>query len=136
MFSHIWPKLLTLLMRMFSRRQGAKLDLGATLGKHPNLLYAGLKLIEVVAFSGLEEFNLHRWMFVFDYFGLQLPLVRPAPQLRQQLDSLGLPVEEQAAELPSPFEFRPFLSHQLPPCVLHYDSRPAARSGPPRRPVL
>jgi hypothetical protein len=44
----------------------------------------------VIAFSGLEEFNLHRWMFVFDYFGLQLPAVHPTASLLSQLESAHL----------------------------------------------
>lgn len=70
MFKTIWPSLMTLLMQIFERRK---------IARNPNLILAGLKVIELVTAMELEEFNLLKWIFIFDCndladvdFGLQV----------------------------------------------------------------
>ena len=57
MFKTIWPSLMTLLMQIFERRK---------ISRNPNLILAGLKVIELVTAMELEEFNLLKWIFIFD----------------------------------------------------------------------
>jgi len=57
MFKTIWPSLMTLLMQIFEKRKVAR---------NPNLILAGLKVIELVTAMELEEFNLLKWIFIFD----------------------------------------------------------------------
>jgi hypothetical protein len=38
-------------------------------------MLAGLKLIEILSVAQLDEFYLHQWMFIFDYFGLKLQVM-------------------------------------------------------------
>lgn len=73
MFLSIWPSLITLLIQIFTKE---------VFEKNTNLLLAGLKVIELVHALELEEFNIHRWIFIFD---CRHPLI---PSLRHQV---GLP---------------------------------------------
>jgi hypothetical protein len=57
MFKTIWPSLMTLLMQIFEKRKVAR---------NPNLILAGLKVVELVTAMELEEFNLLKWIFIFD----------------------------------------------------------------------
>lgn len=38
-------------------------------------MYEALKLIEMISFFQMDEFFLNQWMFVFDYFGLQIEMI-------------------------------------------------------------
>ena len=59
LFKSVWPSLITLLMQIFS---GSR-DKG---GKNFNLQLAALKVVELIHAMELEEFMLHKWMFIFD----------------------------------------------------------------------
>lgn len=57
LFRSVWPGLMTLLIQIFRREKS---------GKNMNLLLAALKVIELIHALELEEFHMHKWMFVFD----------------------------------------------------------------------
>jgi hypothetical protein len=57
-FRKIWPSLVSMLMQIFNRK-------GEPL-KSPNVLLAGLKLVELLSLFQLEEFYFYQWIFVFD----------------------------------------------------------------------
>jgi hypothetical protein len=46
-------------------------------------MLAGLKLIETLSFIQLDEFYLHQWMFVFDYFGLKIDPVKEIKEIKE-----------------------------------------------------
>ena len=57
MFRSIWPSLIALLIQIFSKK---------SFDGCVNLRLAGLKMVELVHVLGLEEFNIHKWIFMFD----------------------------------------------------------------------
>jgi len=58
--------ILTLLIQIFKKdKKNNKLN-------NPNLILAGLKIVELFSVIGIDEFNLHQWIFVFDYFGISI----------------------------------------------------------------
>jgi len=58
---------------------------------------ACLKLLELISFTDIEEFNLHRWAFLFDYFGIEIKVNGFSRQ-----------------DINSPFIIKPTLSYVLP----------------------
>eukprot|EP01015_Nassula_variabilis_P035265 TRINITY_DN8832_c0_g2_i1.p2 TRINITY_DN8832_c0_g2~~TRINITY_DN8832_c0_g2_i1.p2 ORF type:complete len:112 (-),score=16.68 TRINITY_DN8832_c0_g2_i1:62-397(-) len=89
---------------------------------NPNLTLAALKLIELISVVGLEEFHLHQWIFVFDYFGLQLKyfslkendkdkqLKGQSPAKKLQMQTKMLP----KLKFHSPFIFQPYITSCIP----------------------
>ena len=64
--------------------------------KQEEIFIAALKLLEMISYADIDEFNLHRWAFLFDYFGVDLKKkVSPMSQVE------------------SPFIFKPVLTHKL-----------------------
>lgn len=57
LFKSVWPSLITLLIQIFSREK---------VGKSMNLQLAALKVVELIHAMELEEFMLHKWIFIFD----------------------------------------------------------------------
>lgn len=86
LFKQIWPMLITLLIQIYgvnSQEQQKSSSNISEQTKNPNLLLAGLKLIEILSISQFDEFYLHQWIFVFDYFGLQVkPKTDSAPAIQ------------------------------------------------------
>jgi len=56
-FRSVWPSLITLLIQIFKKDKAQK---------NPNLLLAALKVIDLVHALEIEDFMLHRWIFLFD----------------------------------------------------------------------
>lgn len=61
LFRNMWPTLLSLLMQIFKNKQA-----------NINLVLAALKLVEMISLMRQDEFFLHQWIFIYDYFGLRL----------------------------------------------------------------
>ena len=59
LFKSVWPSLITLLIQIFRKDQDQE-------PKPCALLLAALKVVELLQAMKLEEFVLHRWIFVFD----------------------------------------------------------------------
>ena len=57
LFKSVWPSLITLLIQVFRARDPPR---------PPALQLAALKVVELLHAMKLEEFMLHRWLFVFD----------------------------------------------------------------------
>eukprot|EP01016_Furgasonia_blochmanni_P038515 TRINITY_DN4669_c0_g1_i1.p1 TRINITY_DN4669_c0_g1~~TRINITY_DN4669_c0_g1_i1.p1 ORF type:complete len:646 (+),score=181.01 TRINITY_DN4669_c0_g1_i1:128-1939(+) len=104
LFRSIWPMLLTLLIQIFNRKNT---------NKNPNLILAGLKLIELISVIGLEEFYIHQWIFVFDYFGLKMESIVPTNSANNfnYYDANSKPGDKTNY---SPFEFQPYISNTIP----------------------
>ena len=63
LFRNIWMMLLSLLMQIF---KASPSDKKKTKINNPNLVLAALKVVELISVIGIDEFNLHQWIFVFD----------------------------------------------------------------------
>lgn len=57
LFKSVWPSLITLFIQIFRNDKTQK---------NINLQLSGLKAIELIHALDLEEFILHKWMFIFD----------------------------------------------------------------------
>jgi len=57
LFKSVWPSLITLLIQIFKKGRAPK---------PCTLQLSALKVIELIHAMNLEEFMLHRWIFVFD----------------------------------------------------------------------
>lgn len=57
LFRSVWPSLITLLIQIFKKDRTPK---------NINLQLAAMKVIELIHALELEEFMLHKWMFIFD----------------------------------------------------------------------
>ncbi|KRX02740.1 Armadillo-type fold [Pseudocohnilembus persalinus] len=117
LFKQIWPMLITILIQIYGSASEVRPE-----HKNPNLLLAGLKLIEILSISQFDEFQLHQWIFVFDYFGLQ---VSSLEEIQEQLQKLSPEYEksnqkqnnsrnEPKKQKMTPFSFQPYLTNSLP----------------------
>lgn len=96
-FRRIWPSLISMLIVIFNRK-GQQI-------KNPNVLLAGLKLIELFSVLQLEEFYFYQWIFAFDYFGITI-------DMKAQTDVV-VGIGEQV-HIVTPFDFKPYISYQFP----------------------
>jgi len=62
LLSNIWPIVLTLLIQIFQRSKSGFQNNQ----RNPNLILAGLKLMEMISIMQLESFYVHEWLFVYD----------------------------------------------------------------------
>lgn len=88
LFTNIWPMLLSLLFQAFDRSKNLKKT-------QPNLILAALKLLELLSIIQVNEFFIHQWLFVFDYFGVQFKELA-------QLPAHDLPFTKQPSDKPQP----------------------------------
>lgn len=110
LFSKIWPMLLTLLLQIFSpQRVGQKQEI-----KNTNLLVAGLKLIELMSVAQIDEFYMHQWMFIFDYFGLKIENARTNAQQTDAQQQLALSPHAAEQVRMTPFQYQPCIINCLP----------------------
>jgi len=75
LFRHIWPMILTGLIQIFTvvkENNYISVRQNNNSAKNPNLLLAAMKIIETLSITGLDQFYFHQWMFVFDYFGIEI----------------------------------------------------------------
>lgn len=101
LFKNIWPVLLSLLIQILSKKQNSAI---ANNIKNPNLILSALKLIELISIVQFDDFYLHQWMFVFDYFGLRI-------------EHTGEENNDPLKQMPrflTPFEFEPYIVNCLP----------------------
>ena len=64
-------QIMTLLIQLFSRKL-VKMVMSNEISKNPNLLLAALKLIEMMSITKLIQFSNNQWIFIHDYFGVQM----------------------------------------------------------------
>lgn len=64
--------------------------------KQEEIFIAALKLLEMISYADIDEFNLHRWAFIFDYFGVDFKKNSP-----------------EQTQIECPFIFKPVLSQKL-----------------------
>lgn len=95
-FRNIWPILLTLLMQIFDPKKKERIK------SKINVHLAGLKLIELLSICNIEEFYLYQWIFIFDYYGVQI-------------DNLSRRNEPEIQTAITPFKFSPYIANCLPP---------------------
>lgn len=65
LFKTIWPSIIFLLRKLIKSKNE----------QHQNIFLASMKLLELISSTDIEEFNLHKWSFMFEYFGVELSLV-------------------------------------------------------------
>jgi len=65
--------ILAFLMQIFSKNL-VKVEIANEISKNPNLILAALKLIEMISINNLTEFAHHQWIFIYDYFGINISL--------------------------------------------------------------
>eukprot|EP01017_Pseudomicrothorax_dubius_P047704 TRINITY_DN8599_c0_g1_i4.p1 TRINITY_DN8599_c0_g1~~TRINITY_DN8599_c0_g1_i4.p1 ORF type:complete len:176 (-),score=58.02 TRINITY_DN8599_c0_g1_i4:144-671(-) len=80
--------------------------------KNPNLILAALKLIELISVVQLEEFYVHQWIFIFDYFGLTIEPKENFSPLDQDQFTRNVEQAEFVNHV-SPFEFQPYVTNAL-----------------------
>ena len=78
-----------------------------------------MKLLELISSRDIEEFNLHKWSFMFEYFGTELTMVDNKilnSQILKQGSYENMPLfdnESKNEELIG-FHVNPFLMAQMP----------------------
>lgn len=82
----MWSSILFLIDKMITDEK---------MNKQDEIFIAALKLLELISYSDSEEINLHRWSFLFEYFGTK---IESQPGLNQ---------------VTGPFEFLPILTRKL-----------------------
>lgn len=65
-FKSMWPFILFLLEKLIKPNKWADKSPGN------EVLLAAFKLLEIISCLDIDEFNLHKWAFVFEYFGVSL----------------------------------------------------------------
>lgn len=60
LFKTMWPAILFLLEKMIRSNKWDKKS------HNHNIILAALKLLELISCTDIEEFNLHRWAFLFE----------------------------------------------------------------------
>lgn len=60
LFKTMWPAILFLLEKMICSNKWDKKS------QNHNIILAALKLLELISCTDIEEFNLHRWAFLFE----------------------------------------------------------------------
>ncbi len=86
----MWSSILFLLDKMIkSKKYGNE-------SKSHEIIIAALKLLELISFMDIEEFNLHRWAFIFEFYGVEIVITKDNH------------------EMVSPFIINPTLTSKLP----------------------
>lgn len=101
LFKMIWSLILFLLERMIRSSKWEKR------GESHNIIIAALKLLELISCADIDEFNLHRWAFFYEYFGVNF---KSGPESKEQT---------------SPFLINPFLLKKTPTNTVVQISREA-----------
>ena len=60
-FRPMWPSILFLLIKIIGSKTNTS-----------EVSIAALKLLEVISCLDIEEFHMHKWIFLFEYFGVML----------------------------------------------------------------
>jgi hypothetical protein len=63
LFANLWQMIMFLLMNIFKEPVKEQSRL--------NLVWAALKLIEMISIMKMSEFHQHQWMFFFDFIGIK-----------------------------------------------------------------
>lgn len=111
LFAKTWPMLLTLLLQIFTPiRQNQRLE-----HKTMSLILAALKLVELLSVARIDQFYLHQWMFIIDYFGLKIESRRGDDQgMDSALDSQTADGATRDRTAATPFLFQPCIANCLP----------------------
>ncbi|EGR32623.1 n-terminal domain protein [Ichthyophthirius multifiliis] len=88
-FRTIWPILLNLLIKIFSKKDNSLINI--------NLIFAGLKLIELISIVQIEDFYFYQWIFLFDTFGVNIEKIQQDQYIIQN------------NQFVTPFQFNPIL---------------------------
>ena len=67
LFKTIWPSIIFLLRKLIKSKNET----------NEGIFLASMKLLELISSTDIEEFNLHKWSFMFEYFGVELTMVDP-----------------------------------------------------------
>ena len=72
-FKSMWPFILFLMEKLISQKKWQQ--------KSPNneVALAAFKLLEIISCLDIDEFNLHKWAFVFEFYGVQATTLSAVP---------------------------------------------------------
>jgi hypothetical protein len=109
LFRTIWPSIIFLLRKLIKSKNE----------KNEGIFLASMKLLELISSTDIEEFNLHKWSFMFEYFGVQLNMVDKAQSTDRILkegsyESKPLHIDGPKGEELVGFHINPFLMAQMP----------------------
>ena len=109
LFRTIWPSIIFLLRKLIKSK--TQTDEG--------IFLASMKLLELISSTDIEEFNLHKWSFMFEYFGVELKMVDGKDNSQRLLstgcyESKPLCVDGPRGEQLIGFHVNPFLMAQMP----------------------
>jgi hypothetical protein len=88
MFKTMWPSILFLLDKLIKTKSSGNQE----------IILAAMKLLEIISCTDIDEFNLHKWAFVFEHYSINIHSV-----------------DDKDSDPPgSPFQIRPLLMNKLP----------------------
>lgn len=113
LFRTIWPSIIFLLRKLIKSKNQ----------KNEGIFLASMKLLELISSTDIEEFNLHKWSFMFEYFGVELKMVDSSDSSTRLLsngcyESKPLCIDGPKGEQLIGFHVNPFLMAQMPPDTL------------------
>lgn len=109
LFRTIWPSIIFLLRRLIKSKSE----------QNDGIFLASMKLLELISSTDIEEFNLHKWSFMFEYFGVELNMIdrkRDSSRLLSSgcYESKPLCIQGPRGEELVGFHVHPFLMAQMP----------------------
>lgn len=82
LFANLWQMIMFLLMNIFKEPVKEQSRL--------NLVWAALKLVEMISITRMSEFHQHQWMFFFDFIGIKFTQIMEG---RDSIKSTDTPVK-------------------------------------------
>lgn len=117
LFKAIWPSIIFLLRKLIKSKTG----------RHEGIFLASMKLLELISSTDIEEFNLHKWSFMFEYYGVKLAFPDEKSGTKKFGDNGGYRPQNRVIEGPEGdeligFHVNPFLMAQMPTNInIFYD---------------
>ena len=109
LFKAIWPSIIFLLRKLIKSKGN----------RHEGIFLASMKLLELISSTDIEEFNLHKWSFMFEYYGVKLSFPDSNKELKSFGEKGGYRPQHRVIEGPNEqeligFHVNPFLMAQMP----------------------
>lgn len=110
LFRTIWPSIIFLLRKLIKSKNT----------KNEGIFLASMKLLELISCTDIEEFNLHKWAFMFEYYGVELTILegddpnKITEKEKGSYESTMHHIQEEGNEELVGFHVNPFLMAQMP----------------------
>lgn len=114
LFKTIWPSIIFLLRKLIKSKSSA----------NEEVFLASMKLLELISSTDIPEFNLHKWSFMFEYYGVSLTILdnhsinKNEEGYISQMDFIKDEDDDSKDEKLIGFHVNPFLMAQMPPSTL------------------